>query len=270
MYIIDQPLRGRSAWHPGDGVSSPSTYSADLMQDRFTAPKRAMQWPQTAKHTQWPGTGIMGDPIFDAFHASTVQFINNEAYLQIWTQKAGASLLDRIGKPVILLGHSQAGAYPPLITDIRPHLVRAMILLEPKGPPFQEAVFSAAKTRPWGIVDAPITYDPPVVDPDRDFVKVTHPPAGADLSECVLQAREPPPRRLKNLVDTPILVVTAEASYHAVYDYCTVEFLRQAGCGRVEHMELERMGICGNGHMMFLEKNSGQIQRVVEEWIQKL
>lgn len=212
----------------------------------------------------------MGDPVFDAFYASTVQFINNEEYQQVATQKAGAALLDRIGKPAILLAHSQAGAYPPLITDIRPDLVAAMILLEPRGPPFQEAVFSKKRTRPWGIVDACITYDPPVTDPETDFVKVTREAASPSLAECVLQAREPPPRKLKNLVDKPILIVTAEASYHAAYDYCTVEFLKQAGCERVEHMDLGEMGIHGNGHMFFLEKNSGEIQGVVETWIQNL
>lgn len=212
----------------------------------------------------------MGDPVFHAFYASTVQFINNEEHQQIAMQKAGAALLDRIGRPTILIGHSQAGAYPPLITDIRPHLVAAMILLEPRGPPFQEAVFSKKRTRPWGIVDAPITYDPPVNNPEQDFVTVTQQAPGPGLAECVLQADEPSPRRLKNLVDKPILIVTAEASYHAAYDYCTVEFLRQAGCEGVEHMDLGEMGIDGNGHMFFLEKNSGEIQGVVERWIQKL
>ncbi|KAK2589406.1 hypothetical protein QQS21_012919 [Conoideocrella luteorostrata] len=269
VYVVDQPLRARSAWHPGEGAQSPSRYSAELMQDRFTAPERAGQWPQAAKHTQWPGTGVMGDAFFDAFYASTVQFVNNETYQQIVTQKAGAALLDRIGKPTILIGHSQGGAYPPLITDKRPHLVHAMVLLEPKGPPFREAVFSERPTRPWGIVDAPISYDPPVADPERDLVKVTLPPSGPNLAECVMQAVHPSPRKLINMVDKPILVVTAEASYHAVYDHCTVEFLRQAGCSKVEHIDLSKIGIYGNGHMFFLEKNSQEIHGVVHKWIQK-
>ena len=32
-----------------------------------------------------------------------------------------------------------------------------------------------------------------------------------------------------NIASVPVLFVTAEASYHAVYDHCTVAFLRQAG-----------------------------------------
>lgn len=64
--------------------------------------------------------------------------------------------------------------------------------------------------------------------------------------------------------------MTAEASYHAAYDHRTVEFLRQAGCEAVEHLELGKAGIRGNGHMMFLEKNTGEIQRLVERWIRGL
>ncbi|KHO00426.1 uncharacterized protein MAM_01204 [Metarhizium album ARSEF 1941] len=269
VYIPDQPLRARSAWHPGDGVPSPAAYPAELLQDRFTAPRVSRQWPQAARHTQWPGTGMMGDAVFDALYASTVQFVSNEACQQAAAQRAGAALLDRIGRPAVLLGHSQAGAYPPLIADARPHLVRSMVLLEPRGPPFQEAVFSRRRSKLWGIWDTPMTYEPAVGDPDRDLVKVTHAPVSPGLAERVLQAEDPPPRKLKNLVHKPMLVVTAEASYHAVYDYCTVEFLRQAGCDKVEHLELAGIGILGNGHMMFLEKNSGEIQGAVEQWIQK-
>ncbi|EEY19194.1 conserved hypothetical protein [Verticillium alfalfae VaMs.102] len=85
--------------------------------------------------------------------------------------------------------------------------------------------------------------------------------------ECVPQAERPAPRQLANLADKPILVVTAEASYHMPYDYCTVDFLRQAGCSRTRHVELGDEGIHGNGHMFFMEKNSDVIQRLLEKWI---
>ena len=38
--------------------------------------------------------------------------------------------------------------------------------------------------------------------------------------------------------------MTSEASYHAVYDYCTVAFMRQAGVG-VEWLNLPEVGIHG-------------------------
>jgi len=54
-----------------------------------------------------------------------------------------------------------------------------------------------------------------------------------------------------------------------VYDGCTAEYLAQAGV-TVEHIRLENVGIHGNGHMMFMEKNGLQIaEDVVERWIHK-
>lgn len=76
-----------------------------------------------------------------------------------------------------------------------------------------------------------------------------------------------PPRKLVNLSSVPVLMVTSEASYHAVYDDCSADFLRQAGVS-VEHVHLSDVGIYGNGHMMFMEKNSLQIvEEVIEKWI---
>ena len=92
-------------------------------------------------------------------------------------------------------------------------------------------------------------------------------PAAADLSDCVLQAE--PPRKLINLARMPHLVVMSEASYHAVYDYCTVRYLEQGGV-HVEYLDLPQAGVHGNAHLFFLEKNNLAIAARVEEWIQRL
>lgn len=252
---------------PGYGATKPSTYSAEIIEQRFTAARNASLWPQAQNHTQWPGSGMRGDPVFDAFYSSNVQFINNATYQQKTVQDAGAALLDKIGEPVILMGHSQGGILPLLLADARPELTKGLILLEPTGPPFRDAVFGTKAARPYGLTDIPLTYSPPVTDPSVDLVQEVQPARGEDYVECVLQAEEPAPRRLVNLQDKPILLVTAEASYHAPYDYCTASFLRQAGCSQTEHLELGQAGIHGNGHMMFMEKNSNQIQAIIEEWV---
>jgi uncharacterized protein (UPF0262 family) len=54
------------------------------------------------------------------------------------------------------------------------------------------------------------------------------------------------------------------------YDYCTASYLRQAGCSKTKHVELGVEGIHGNGHMMFMEKNSDRIQGLVEGWVQAI
>ncbi|KAF4814867.1 putative secreted lipase [Colletotrichum tropicale] len=267
VYIVDQTFRGRSAWMPAYGATKPSTYSAEIIQQRFTAVKDYMLWAQAANHTQWPGTGTMGDPIFDAFYSSNVEFVNNATYQQKTVQDAGAALLDKIGRPAVVLGHSQGGLMPIIIADARPELTKALILLEPTGPPFQDAIFSTKAGRPYGLTDIPITYSPEVTDPTTDLVQATYAAKGENYVQCVLQAEEPAPRQLVNLASKPILLVTSEASYHAPYDHCTVEFLQQAGCSKAEHLELGEAGIHGNGHMFFMEKNSYEIQKVLRDWI---
>jgi hypothetical protein len=69
-------------------------------------------------------------------------------------------------------------------------------------------------------------------------------------------------------VPLPILTVTSEASYHAPYDYCTVEFLKQAGYTKAKHLKLAETGIHGDGHMMFMEKNSDEMWERVFDWIE--
>lgn len=242
-------------------------FPVEYIESHFTAPKKYNLWPQASYHTQWNGTGEMGDPVFDQFYASNVQSVSNATWNQAATQRAGAALLDRINKPVILLGHSQGGPMVPAVADARPHLTKALILLEPAGPPFREAVFKNSSARAWGVADIPLRYDPLVTDPATDLVQQTVAATDAAHTACTLQADQPTPRRLTNLADKPILLVTAEASYHAMYDHCTVQFLRQAGCSRLDHIELAELGIHGNGHMMFMEKNSDEVQAVLGDWI---
>lgn len=228
-----------------------------------------MLWPQAVNHTQWPGTGKMGDEIFDTFYSSNVQFINNATYQQTTVQNAGAALMDKIGKPVILIGHSQGGILPILLADARPAMTKGLILLEPTGPTFREAVFSTKASRAYGLTDIPITYSPAVTDPSVDLVQQEFAAKDDNHVKCLLQA-EDSVRTLPNLVKKPILVVTSEASYHAPYDYCTVNYLKQAGCSLTQGLELPDIGIHGNAHMFFMEKNSRQIQAVLEGWISRI
>ena len=265
IYIVDQPARGRSAWHRGvDGELK--SVPAPLVEKLFTAPEEFGAWPQAQKHTQWPGEGRlegrMGDPVFDAFYSTQVESLVSNTETQKLVQSAGAALLDRIG-PAILLTHSQAGAFGWLIADARPNLVKGIIAIEPLGPPFRDAVLGDGKARPWGLADIELTYDPPVATPDEISIVQQKLPDAPDLYACWLQTD--PARRLPNLTHIPIMVVTSEASYHAVYDHCTVRYLRQVGA-HVDFVRLEEAGIHGNGHMMMLEKNNMAIASILARW----
>jgi hypothetical protein len=66
-----------------------------------------------------------------------------------------------------------------------------------------------------------------------------------------------------------MLVVQAEASYHAAYDHCTVAYLRQAGVTTLRYVRLADAGIKGNGHMLMLEKNNLEIAALIARWVKE-
>src|SRR6201987_3447712 len=121
VYMIDQPMRGRSAPHPADGATR--MFTAQNEQFQFTAIESDGTWPGREKHTQWPGDGPnkgkKGDPIFDAFYATQVETVISPELTQKRNQDAGAALLDKIGLAIVLT-HSQSGPFGFLIADAQP------------------------------------------------------------------------------------------------------------------------------------------------------
>jgi pimeloyl-ACP methyl ester carboxylesterase len=265
VYMIDQPMRGRSAWHPADGATR--MFSAQQEEFQFTASEVVGTWPQAKKHTQWPGDGPnkgrKGDPAFDAFYATQVETVISNEVTQAGNQAASGALLDKIG-PAIILTHSQSGPFGWLIADARPKLVKAIIAIEPAGPPFENSINATGKARLWGVSDIPMTYDPPAKEASDIVVEREAKADGPDLFTCWMQ--KSPARQLINLKGIPSVVVASEASYHATYDHCTVKYLKQAGAS-VEFVRLEDKGIHGNGHMVMLEKNNLDIAHVLDEWV---
>ena len=270
VYVVDQPSRGRSGFI-SKVYGAAANRSAESIADRFTAPENAKLWPQAALHTQWPGSGVAGDADFDQFYRSQVESMTDVGAGELMVREAGSALLDRIG-PAILITHSQSGPLGWTLADARPKLVKGIVAAEPNGPPVYEAKFTGAPhwfeddgvARPWGITRHPLAYEPPAASAsEMKFVKQDQ-PDGPGLMRCWLQAE--PARQLVNLKGIPVLMVTAEASYHAPYDHGTSKYLRQAG---VEHtfVRLADVGLRGNGHIIMLEKNSLEIARYFDQWL---
>ncbi|HEY6255364.1 MAG TPA: alpha/beta hydrolase [Xanthobacteraceae bacterium] len=272
VYIVEQPGRGRSAYEPD--TDGPQAYPQIVnVQQRFTAPEKYNLWPQARLHTQWPGSGIAGDPSFDQFFASQVPFVQKPEVIQALNRDALAALIDKLG-PIILMTHSQSGAYGWEAVDQRPNLVKALIQAEPSAPPVHDMEFlgapdwfrDGAPTRSWGLTSIPITYAPPASNASELAFEQQEKADGPELAKCWLQ--KAPARQLPNLQKLPIAIVTGEASFHAPYEHCMVKFLEQAGV-HPTWLNLGAMGIHGNGHMMMLEKNSEQIVEVIERWLHK-
>jgi pimeloyl-ACP methyl ester carboxylesterase len=173
-----------------------------------------------------------------------------------WRQ-AGADLLDRIG-PAIIITHSAGGPFGLLVAEARPNLVKAAIIIEGGGTPF-------AGGNRWGISTIPVTFDPPVTDPAEIRTRwVANPEPG--VSGYYLQ--EEPARKLPNLKNTKVVVATADASFASPGNPGLVAFLKQAGV-QAEELRWGSLGMHGNGHMMFMERNSREVLQPVIDWMHK-
>ena len=245
----------------------------NFAEQRFIAPARFKQWPQAHLHTQWPGSGEAGDPHFDQFYASQFPSIVSFPKQQELNRDALVALLDKIG-PAILLTHSQSGAFGWPVADARPSLVKALVAAEPSGPPVHNIeniaapdwFRDAAATKLSGLGDVPLTYDPPLAgDAKLEFVRQDQPDK-PELVRCWRQ--QEPARRLPNLQGIPVVIIVAEASYHAAYDHCTAAYLTQAGV-RNTLIHLADIGVRGNGHMLMIEKNNAAVAGVIAQWLDR-
>jgi pimeloyl-ACP methyl ester carboxylesterase len=259
VYVIDETARGRSPY--GGDLDGPirSVVSATFVEKFFTASAHYKLWPGAERHCQWPGSGRRGDPIFDRFFASQVPQLSDGDAMERAASAAITSLLREIG-PAILLSHSQGGPRGWLVADAVPALVKGILAVEPMGGPFylsasltagQETMRKKAAL-PFGITSTPITYDPPVDDPT-----------------VVLgweSAHNSGRWRLPNLSEVPVAIITGEASYHRNSDIQIAKFLTAMGV-KNHLLLLDEIGLCGNGHMMMLERNSDDIAVALMEEI---
>jgi len=273
-YVVDRPGFGRSPMVPSVYGPSYQRVTVQDMQLRNTRAAEFKLWPQARLHTQWPGEGKPGDPIFDAsLDGRGINGLEDVAMEQALARDALSALLDLIG-PAIVVSHSASGPIGFAIADKRPDAVRALVSLEPSGPPFhdvkqvgEDKPYEVGNvSRPWGLAAVPLTYDPPAADPSElKFVEVDQSPS-PELVRGWLQAE--PARRLPNLARVPILILTGEASYHAAYDHATSNYLTQAGVAH-DFVRLEDRGVHGNGHSMAIEKNNVEVAEVVRGWLER-
>jgi pimeloyl-ACP methyl ester carboxylesterase len=271
VYIMDQVGRGRSPYVESVyGEKNPK--APKFVEREFVAYERYNLFPQAHLHTQWPGTGVVGDALFDQFQASMLPDFKDRKLREPLNRDAGVALLDKIG-PAIVLPHSQSGAYAWLIADARPDLVKGLLMVEAASFTFHELQFigppdyfkDLGLEKPYGFTRTPLTYSPPAPPEGLDIVQEEK-PQGPGLVRCWLQKE--PARKLVNFNKIPILIMTAEASFEAPSVHCASLTLKQAGIDH-DFIRLADIGIHGNGHFLMHEKNNLEIAAVIANWLDK-
>lgn len=237
VYVVDRSGHGRAA-----GQSSETRGPAPTLE--ITAGLFAPG--NDSGHTQWPGPGGPGDPAIAQMAAGSSGLVPDAAAAQRRDGAQLVELLERTG-PAVLIAHSLGAPAGWLAADTRPDLVRAVVALEPPGPPFLR-VPEAGLALDWGLTTAPLAYDPPAASSD-DLARGEH--------------------TLPQLKGLPIAVVEAEASPLAGGAGPVAAFLADAGAA-AEHLRLADHGVHGNGHGMILERNNHEVLDVVLHWLDTL
>jgi len=237
VLVIDRPGHGRSPFHPLTiGEMGPAFSYEGGRQIYFPG--------NDDRHTQWPFAENDTEAM-DDFIAGYGPLPADLAVSQTMDADRMVALLDRIG-PAILLTHSASGPDGWLVADRRPGLVKAIVAIEPMGPPFAD-IPNIGRLH-WGLTAVPLSYMPPVDDPNLIL--------GAPKGSLTLPA----------LAGLPILIVTAEASAFAAASPPTAELLAAAGA-KPELMALTDHGVHGNGHGLIYEKNSDAALAPILQWL---
>jgi pimeloyl-ACP methyl ester carboxylesterase len=227
VYAVDRPGLGRSPYHP-DIYGS---YGAAAVYEGFVATFAAPSPPGLPEHTQWPGSGGRDDPALATFLAWQEPFPPDVVRAHEDMRAGAVGLLDRIGASVVLT-HSFGGGFGWLALSERPSLVKAVVAVEPAGPPFVK--HPALGDFTYGLTSVPVSFGP--------------------------GPREP------KLGGVPVAVLSAECSGFEPSCHATADFLRECGAD-VTEIRLGELGIHGNGHAMMLEKNNAEVAGVITDWI---
>ncbi|KXH67366.1 hypothetical protein CSAL01_04571 [Colletotrichum salicis] len=269
VYLVDANSIGRSTANNAANFTMAVGMSAEFVEMGFTGVKNYNTYPQSQLHTQWPGTGMRGDPYFDQFQQSFIPYTTSQVSQELAMRAAGCELLSLIGAQSYLVSHSLGSKFAVGISNDCPQHLAGSINVEPSTIPFRAYGYglTSSAANPWGLTNTPVDYEPAVS-------------SAAELNATVESLGEPslahrncylqkiPVRKLPKIASVPYLALTGEASVHITYDHCIIDYLKQVG-GQPEWIKLSEIGIKGNGHFMHLEKNNLDIAPVVHKWIKK-
>jgi pimeloyl-ACP methyl ester carboxylesterase len=154
VYVVDRPGHGRgSQWASALGEMGAAP-TAEAMAVLFRSPEGVH--PTAHLQTQWPSEGGPpdSDPAILQFLSGARSMPTDLGVAHALERRLGAELLDRVG-PSILFTHSAGAPAGWLIAAERPGLVRAIVALEPFGPPFRPAA-DGLPGLPHGLTAVPM------------------------------------------------------------------------------------------------------------------
>ncbi|KAM0280827.1 hypothetical protein ACHAQH_003857 [Verticillium albo-atrum] len=267
VYLVDINAIGRSQNADTASFTMTPGTSTEIIEQGFTAVERFNTYPQSQLHTQWPGSGVDGDPVFDQFKQGFLPTPADTTPQEMAFRASGCKFLKLIGRPSYVVSHSMGAIAALLLTNDCPNLVAASINLEPFTIPFFFYGWGLGgfPARPYGFTNSPLDYEPAITSADELKVESVGEETLAHRN-CYRQVE--PARQLPKVASVPYVALTGEASVHITYDHCIIDYLKQVG-GDPDWIKLEELGIKGNGHFLHQELNSEEIADVVLDWINK-
>jgi pimeloyl-ACP methyl ester carboxylesterase len=151
VYLMDQPGRGASGYDRD--AYGPAERQAAGASANSASPPRKPSRPSPASRRAGPRPSCTASGRGPARRATRLRPV-----LRLAGRKRGRRRLGQAGRrgrrgparrigPAVVVTHSQAGAFGWAIGEARPDLVKAIVAVEPSGPPF----FGAPP--PWGDSD---------------------------------------------------------------------------------------------------------------------
>ena len=251
VYIVDQPRRGRAGRTNAtySGAEIPTTASEAGVWDAFrngiwVLPGKPGLW----RDTQFPMSGAAMDQFFRQQTPSTGDEPSTPQFRE-WMGETFSKLFERIGDG-ILMTHSNSGQYG-WETAMTTTNVKAIVAFEPGACAFPNE-------------------EPPAAVPVRN-----------KLAGERLEPRMVPMSRWERLTKIPILIVFGDHIANEPSDIFNVDVWRIARerarqfvdlvnkhGGDATLIELPKLGIHGNTHAAFADRNNIQVLDIMCDWLQ--
>lgn len=235
VYLVDQPRRGKAGRGMEQAVVNP-TPDEQMWYDIF----RIGQWPEFFEGSQFPQDAASIEQFFRQM-TPNIGPGNDELVAD-----AIDALFDRIG-PGVLITHS-AGGGPGWMAGIENPNVKAIVSYEPGNYPFPENEMPEAMSGLTGtIAGMPVPMD--------DFLKLTKIPIVMYFGDYI-------PEEVTDVVGYENWRTRLGMARKFV------EAINRHG-GDATVVELPKIGIYGNSHFMFAEKNNVQIADLLSQWLKE-